>query len=226
MNKTTDNYYVFQNTINTQEVDVSAQQWNSWTPQQQFNFLKSIGQIDKNTQFQLNPDGTWGTITQQTPTTSTSTVLARYTDSNGGVNLAQALANGVRTDYLLQNGFTQTQINQALEYNQVTTVLKPYQSANGYNLQQALTDKKVTDQQLVDVGFSPSDVNKAETNIALSAILNNPKNGIVDAKGNADLGKAIANGNLTTDDLIGLGFSQPAVYANAVLVNTDRKSVV
>ena len=73
VNKTTDNYYVFTNSINTQEVDVSASQWNSWTPQQQFNFLKSIGALvpnditaNNNATFVSNKDGTWS-ITTPTP---------------------------------------------------------------------------------------------------------------------------------------------------------------
>ena len=72
VNKTTDNYYVFTNSINTQEVDVSASQWNSWTPQQQFNFLKSIGALvpnditaNNNATFVSNKDGTWSITTPQ-----------------------------------------------------------------------------------------------------------------------------------------------------------------
>ena len=65
VNQTTGNYYVFTNSINTQEVDVSTSQWNSWTPQQQFNFLKSIGALvpnditaNNNATFVSNKDGT------------------------------------------------------------------------------------------------------------------------------------------------------------------------
>ena len=81
----------------------------------------------------------------------------------------------------------------------------------------------MTPQQLEDVGFSndgpKSAIQQAEQYNALKAILNNPKNGIVDNKGGADLGNAIANGNLTTSDLIILGFNQQAVYASAILVS-------
>ena len=225
VNTSTDNYYSFAS--NGKTINVLSSQYDSWTPQQQFAYQQSQGLLPKGAQISFNADGSWG---YTTPTGSkgnaaqASTVLAKYTDSNGNVNLAAALlAGGVTADFLAQQGFTKQQITQAQEYNSVMTTLKPYTISAGTDLAAALASGKVTPQQLEDVGFSndgpKSAIQQAEQYNALKAILNNPKNGIVDNKGGADLGKAIANGNLTTSDLIILGFNQQAVYASAILVS-------
>ena len=126
VNTSTDNYYSFAS--NGKTINVLSSQYDSWTPQQQFAYQQSQGLLPKGAQISFNADGSWG---YTTPTGSkgnaapASTVLAKYTDSNGNVNLAAALAGGVTADFLAQQGFTKQQITQAQEYNSVMTTLKP-----------------------------------------------------------------------------------------------------
>ena len=148
---------------------------------------------------------------------SGQTPLTKYTTTNAdgsqNVNLAAALAGGVTTDYLIQQGFTKQQITQAQEYNSVMTTLKPYTTSTGTNLAAALASGKVTPQQLEDVGFDNSTggaIQTAEQYNALQAILIIPKNNIKTSAG-YQINVALANKNLTVSDLTALGFQQPAI---------------
>ena len=222
VNTSTDNFYSFAS--NGKTVNVQSSQYDSWTPQQQFAYQQSQGLLPKGAQISFNKDGSWGYTTPSGSGNAApaSTVLTKYTDSNGNVNLAAALAAGVRPDFLAQQGFSQQQISQAQTYNSVMTQLKPYASGGGYNIQQALADGKITSSQLQSVGFSSSVVTQAETNNAIMAILNNPKNGLVQyqqGSGNGynlkpsgyDIAKALANKNVTAADLQAVGFSAQVV---------------
>jgi hypothetical protein len=211
VNTSTDNYYSFAS--NGKTVNVLSSQYDSWTPQQQFAYQQSQGLLPKGAQISFNADGSWGYTTPAGSSGNAapaSTVLAKYTDKDGNVNLAAALAGGVTADFLAQQGFTQPQISQAKNYNSVMTQLKPYASGSGYNIQQALADGKITVSQLQSVGFSSSVINQAETNNSIMRILNNPKNGIKTTDG-YDIAKALANKNVTAADLQAVGFSAQVI---------------
>ena len=215
VNTSTDNFYTFSG--NGKTINVLSSQYNSWTPQQQFAYQQSQGLLPKGAQISFNSDGSWG---YTTPSGSggnaapASTVLTKYTTTNAdgsqSVNLAAALAAGVRADFLAQQGFTQQQISQAQTYNSVMTQLKPYASGSGYDIQKALADGKITSSQLQSVGFSSSVINQAEINNSIMGILNNPKNGIKTADG-YNLGVALANKNVTVADLQAVGFSAQVI---------------
>jgi len=215
VNTSTDNFYTLSG--NGKTINVLSSQYNSWTPQQQFAYQQSQGLLPKGAQISFNSDGSWGYTTPSGISGNAapaSTVLTKYTTTNAdgsqSVNLAAALAAGVRADFLAQQGFTQQQISQAQTYNSVMTQLKPYASGSGYDIQKALADGKITSSQLQSVGFSSSVINQAEINNSIMGILNNPKNGIKTADG-YNLGVALANKNVTVADLQAVGFSAQVI---------------
>lgn len=269
-----DNYYQWGSN------QVTVAQYNSWTPAQQFTYLQSIGQL-KGASLVVNNDGTWGyTSPNASNASNTPTVLDKYTNSDGTVNLSAALAGGVTASWLVQNGFQQSDIQKAQAYNIVNSVLKPnnngtynandiaaaissgkltqaqvdlvfekqtpvqitvdpniaktiailnksygttdttnfgvIRQAEGisYDIQKALTDKAVTPQQLIAVGFDPTVVANAETVSSIMAILNNPKNGLGSTNGQfttAQLQDALNKGLVTKDDLVLVGFDRSMV---------------
>ena len=55
--------------------------------------------------------------------------------------------------------------------------------------------------------------NQAQINAEIMTILNNPKNGLTDGKGNYDLAKALSQKNVTQTDLLEVGFTQDEINA-------------
>jgi hypothetical protein len=55
--------------------------------------------------------------------------------------------------------------------------------------------------------------NQAQINAGIMTILNNPKNGLTDGKGNYDLAKALSQKNVTQTDLLEAGFTQDEINA-------------
>ena len=216
--------YVFTNPTNPNaQISVSKAAYDSSTPAQQLAIQIQVGNIPKGATIPKSAivNGVWNgnyvVPGNNTVQNSGPTPLTKYTttntDGSQSVNLAAALAGGVTTDYLIQQGFTKQQITQAQEYNSVMTTLKPYTTSAGTNLAAALASGKVTPQQLEDVGFDNSAggaIQTAEQYNALQAILDNPKNNIKTSAG-YQINVALANKNLTVSDLTALGFQQPAI---------------
>jgi hypothetical protein len=82
--KPTDSYYIFTNPNTNQVTNVTATQYNSWTPEQQFAFQQSIGNIPNNATIYYNKDGSWG---YSTP----SQVQAVYNPSTAPIMTQQLL---------------------------------------------------------------------------------------------------------------------------------------
>ena len=57
--------------------------------------------------------------------------------------------------------------------------------------------------------------NQSQINAGIMAILNNPKNGLTDGKGNYDIAKALSQKNVTQADLLEAGFTQDEINACA-----------
>ena len=145
-----DNYYEW--TSNGKASDVTVNQWNSWTPQQQFTYLQSIGQIDAKSTLVINKDGTWG-YTQPSnagaiiSTVPSSTVLAKYTDNNGNIDIGKALVGGVTVDYIIQHTSANlSDIKKAQTNNKVNSVLTPNKDGtyNTSDINAAITSGKLT----------------------------------------------------------------------------------
>lgn len=208
----TDNYYQW--TANGKTSQVTAAQYDSWTPAQQFAYLKSIGQIDSKATLVINKDGTWGYTGASSAAPSGSglpapTVLNKYTNPDGSVNLSAALAGGVTASWLAQNGFQQSDIQQAQTTNAVTSSLKSYATAGGYDIAKALADKAVTTQQLISAGFDSTAVNQAITANSIMATLAKYKSG-----DGYDLSHALAAKAVTPTQLLTAGFTQAQIDAS------------
>jgi hypothetical protein len=168
-----DNYYEW--TSNGKTSDVTVNQWNSWTPQQQFTYLQSIGQIDAKSTLVINKDGTWG-YTQPSnaaaisSTAPSSTVLARYTDSNGNIDIGKALAGGVTADFIIQHtSASLSDIKQAQTINKVNSVLKPNKDGtyNTSDINAAIASGKLT-QADVNIVFGTIASNTTTKNTPIS----------------------------------------------------------
>ena len=168
-----DNYYEW--TSNGKASDVTVNQWNSWTPQQQFTYLQSIGQIDAKSTLVINKDGTWG-YTQPSnaaaisSTAPSSTALARYTDSNGNIDIGKALAGGVTADFIIQHtSASLNDIKQAQTINKVNSVLKPNKDGtyNTSDINAAIASGKLT-QADVNIVFGTIASNTTTKNTPIS----------------------------------------------------------
>ena len=73
-----------------QPIQIPISQYNSWTPQQQFTFQQSIGQVPKNATIKVNDDGTWEYERQ-------AEITVKY-DPFGAPIMTPALLNYLKTN--------------------------------------------------------------------------------------------------------------------------------
>ena len=216
-------YYEFQNNKGG-ATQVSVEQYNGWTPQQQFAYQMSIGIIPLSASLVVNADGTWGYTESEIATAITSGgkdtgVLARYTNPDGTIDIQAALAGGVTADYILSNTqASASDVKLAQAINAVNSVLKANKDGtyNTDDINAAVASGKLT-QSDVDTVFGKQTTpdyatwaNQLPAN--LQVIYNkggggvNGYNAVINAQANA---LAIVNASSTTRNIdLGNGVTQ------------------
>ena len=142
-----DDAYVFTD-ANNKEIEVKTSEYDSWTPAQQLAWQTSEGLINSKP-----PVNTPSYVPDSTG--KDTSVLARYTNSDGTIDIRAALAGGVTADYITQHtGASLSDISTAKAINKVNSVLKANKDGtyNTDDIKAAVSSGKLT-QVDVDVVF-------------------------------------------------------------------------
>jgi hypothetical protein len=134
-----DNAYVFTD-ANNKEIEVKTSEYDSWTPAQQLAWQTSEGLINSKP-----PVNTPSYVPDSTG--KDTSVLARYTNSDGTIDIRAALAGGVTADYITQHtGASLSDINMAKAINKVTSALKANKDGtyNTGDIKAAIASGKLT----------------------------------------------------------------------------------
>ena len=117
-----DDAYVFTN-ANNKEIEVKTSEYDSWTPAQQLAWQTSQGLISQSTPAAIPGTNHDGSVADSTG--KNTGVLARYTNSDGTIDIQAALKGGVTADYILSNTqASASDVKLAQAINAVNSVLK------------------------------------------------------------------------------------------------------